>query len=310
MGSQDDQHNPAPSNDDAEQTPGNAGDEAQPATESVEQYVQLHDHIERLRADQRPRQPALTSPDEVSVYQMAALFHTAAPGAAELDPAFARALRETLVHERSRDASSPALTETPVPPAPPAPPTRLRPSRRTVSRRGILGAGLSAAAAAVVGVAAGAAVERGMQTSPSTSIDKGPLVPDGAGIWVSVARADMIPVGGVARFTTDYIAGFIRHTSDGFSALSGVCTHMGCFLSWNAGDRTFDCPCHGGRFEEDGSSAPSSPVWYNPLPAIKTRVEAGQVWVYVVPPVSPTATPTSTDSDRSSYGTKTQPGNP
>lgn len=43
-----------------------------------------------------------------------------------------------------------------------------------------------------------------------------------------------------------------RDEHDDVHAVSAVCTHLGCIVEWNGADQTWDCPCHGSRFDHRG----------------------------------------------------------
>ena len=43
-----------------------------------------------------------------------------------------------------------------------------------------------------------------------------------------------------------------RDPQGALSVLSASCTHMGCHVAWNSSEKSWDCPCHGGRFDPHG----------------------------------------------------------
>jgi glycine/D-amino acid oxidase-like deaminating enzyme/nitrite reductase/ring-hydroxylating ferredoxin subunit len=68
-----------------------------------------------------------------------------------------------------------------------------------------------------------------------------------------VANLDDIPKGEgrVVRRGRSRVAVY-RDESGTLHEKSAVCTHMGCVVSWNPGEKSWDCPCHGSRFDPHG----------------------------------------------------------
>ena len=83
--------------------------------------------------------------------------------------------------------------------------------------------------------------------SQKTSTVKEALKPGEAG------SADEVPPG-EARVVRDGLSrtGIYRDEDGEVHALSLRCTHLGCLLRFNAAETSWDCPCHGSRFDVDG----------------------------------------------------------
>ena len=57
--------------------------------------------------------------------------------------------------------------------------------------------------------------------------------------------------GGIVERAGEKLAVYIGEDGEPH-VMSARCTHMGCTVAWNPGERTFDCPCHGSRFGPTG----------------------------------------------------------
>ena len=151
---------------------------------------------------------------------------------------------------------------------------------RRLSRRAWLQTAGAAAAAVVVGVALDEVVKQRQESGAGGP--NGTLLPDN-GAWRPVAAVSQIPPGHAMTVSTVSVDAVIINDGGSISAVSGVCTHLGCKLQPDDTNRKLNCPCHQTAFAWTGKvlyyrlkSAPAS------LPQIPSRVNDGQVELYIV----------------------------
>lgn len=65
-----------------------------------------------------------------------------------------------------------------------------------------------------------------------------------------VGMPEDYPVNSVSFLREQQI--YVVRTAEGFTALSAVCTHLGCITEWHPDDNLIECPCHGSKFKRDG----------------------------------------------------------
>ena len=95
---------------------------------------------------------------------------------------------------------------------------------------------------------------------------------------LNAKNAKYLPVGKIEDFQVSSVTPFragrfylVRLADGGFLALSIVCPHLGCSVSWNEKEGDFVCPCHASKFNING--AVLNPPAARPLDTYPVRIE-------------------------------------
>jgi len=66
-----------------------------------------------------------------------------------------------------------------------------------------------------------------------------------------IGHPDDYPMDSVTLIAEQQV--YVVRVAAGFRALSATCTHLGCITQWSADSDLIACPCHGSRFNKDGT---------------------------------------------------------
>ena len=216
---------------------------------------QLDRQVEDLVQDRKPERTPVPDQDALRARQTAAMLRAARPGVGLPSKEFLERMQR-LIKERVGQES---------PPSPAA-----RPSRRALLLAGTVG--LAGGAAAAVGIH-----RLGQQPAPRAGMA---LVENGS--WQSVKAMGDLPEGTPVAFRSGAIEGFLIRRGSQVTALSAVCTHMGCILNYSKFRDRFECPCHGATFRTDGHPSYQYDHRLAALPALRSRIQRDRVEVYTV----------------------------
>ena len=156
--------------------------------------------------------------------------------------------------------------------------------RQNTTRRQVIVGTSAAAAAAVTAVSVDRLVVGRQAEAPAAS---GELTPND-GRWMRVAASSEVPNGVMHPFDLGSVNGFVRRVNGKPEAVSGVCTHQGCRLWFDASDDRLRCPCHTTSFAPSGQVLTHQlPIAPKPLPTLMVREVDGAIEVFA--PAGPVA---------------------
>jgi len=76
-----------------------------------------------------------------------------------------------------------------------------------------------------------------------------------------------------------------RDDDGAIQVMSAVCTHLGGIVQWNAAEKTWDCPCHGGIFGKTGECLAGPPT--RPLAALELAKAVDRISDHRTPAAEP-----------------------
>jgi cytochrome b6-f complex iron-sulfur subunit len=156
-----------------------------------------------------------------------------------------------------------------------------QPTPKSATRRNVIVGTSAAAVAAVAAVSIDRALIDGAQVADGVDSDSAKLTPN-TGRWTRVAASAEVPDGVMRPFDVGSVIGFVRRVDGRPEAVSGVCTHQGCRLWFDAPDDRLRCPCHSTSFSPVGQVLTHQlPIAPKPLPTLMIRESGGAIEVFV-----------------------------
>jgi Rieske Fe-S protein len=111
--------------------------------------------------------------------------------------------------------------------------------------------------------------------------------------WIPVGPLENYPVGvptlfnftrtivnGWERTVNSYGVYILRGAMEEVKALSNMCTHLSCRVTWKEDEQIYFCPCHDGLFDLVGDVVSGPPP--RPLDEYPTKVEDGTLYIFFV----------------------------
>lgn len=85
-------------------------------------------------------------------------------------------------------------------------------------------------------------------------------------------------VNGWEKTVNSYGVYVVKKSEDQATVYSNMCTHLSCRVTYRDDVREYVCPCHDGRFNEQGNVASGPPP--EPLYQFETKVEDGTLFIH------------------------------